>query len=280
MKTLNRILLFVLIWSLISALPLCKKEKLSPGQAPFAKGFEVFKSLNTKNNNIKNNIKNGRTITNGEFNWNGEIIVIGGPIGYHPLYHKGAVEFCKAFQEEIMPDTTQLSINCMQEDIINKFLYEKWDHDAEKAFRRLRLEISKTSYEVYPRLFERWLTAEYVYLTTQIGGNPDWYPGTRNLEMEKEIALLPYTDDTDFQDPQQCNCSPVLYIEDYYKKYSEGNNKSLIVENPDYILELQQKSAVERQSKMGKSGDPIQYTTQYDTDKEVYYLDIRVEIEY
>lgn len=54
----------------------------------------------------------------------------------------------------------------------------------------------------------------------------------------------------------------------------------MIVENPDYILELQQKSAVERQSKMGKSGDPIQYTTQYDTDKEVYYLDIRVEIEY
>ena len=157
---------------------------------------------------------------------------------------------------------------------------KRWDYNSDKAFRKVRLYVVKNVYEVYPRLFERWLTAEYLYLTTQVGGNPDWYAGTRSLEMEKEIAFLPYVDDIDYADDWECNCSAFIYIEDYYKNYSEGNNKSLMIANPDYILGLQQKSAVERQSKLGKSGDPIQYTTQYDADKEVYYLDIQVEVEY
>ena len=280
MKTKIQLLLGMLLAMLI-IMSACKKDTLQPSFNPFVSQFEVFTDLNSEHGNIKQNIKNGRHIIDGEYNWDDEIILVGGPVGYWPLHHKGAENFCQGFQEELMPDTTQLCTGCMQERIIKAFLEEKWGHDAETAFKRLRLDVPKEVYEVCPWLFEWFLLKESEYLQTQIGGNPDWYAGTRDVEKEKEIAMLPYTAPANYEDPWECGCKPFIYVEDWYKNYSEGDDgdKSMITDKDIYISNIQNFSAEKRSESMGGFLPVEEYITTYDANKEVYCLNLLVVVD-
>lgn len=277
MKKSKTFCIFVLISSMLLTLSSCKKDELQPGHCLFKKNYVVLSDLETTDNNNKYHIKLGRTTTD-SYNWDDELITFNGPVGYSPLYNKATFEFGKAYQNEVMPDTTKLCIGCMQEKVIKKFLELKWKNSADDAFRKMRLAVSKNLYKVYPRLFEIFLTAQMEYLTGQIGGNPDWYGGDRNLEQEKNIALLFYKNDTDFQDPWECNCSPYIYVLDYYKNYVPGNNKSLISDNnlEVSISLLQQDFAQERYSIFHQKygGTTESYSTKFDEDDDVYYLEI------
>ncbi len=275
-------LYFLLVIFILSTLSSCKKEELQPGWHLWKKNFVVLTDLEKTHKNSQYHIKLGRTNTE-SYSWDDEVIVLNGPAGYSPLYNKGTNEFGQTYKNEIMPDTTQFCMGCMQEKIIKKFLELRWENTANNAFKKMRLAVPKDLYEVYPRFFEMFLTAEMDYLTGQIGGNPDWYGGTRSLEHEKEIALLFYKDDTDFQDPWQCNCSPYTYVLDYYKNYVPGNNKNLVEnliaieeQRLEQIIIVQQDFAKQRfatfSSKYG--GSERDYTTQYDSEEGVYYLEI------
>ncbi|MCK9467124.1 MAG: hypothetical protein M0P94_02240 [Candidatus Absconditabacterales bacterium] len=281
MKKLSTIFFSLLIMVVLSTMSSCKKEqKLQPNNNILGKNFIVLVDLEKVHKSNQGHIKIARTTTD-SYNWDDEVVVLKGPAGYSPLYHKAAREFGQAYQKEIMPDTTQLCVDCMQEKIIKKFLDLKWENTAEKAFKKMRLAIPKDLYEVYPRFFEIFLSAEMEYLTKQIGGNPNWYGGTRSLDQEKEIMKLFYKDDTDFQDPWECNCSPHVYVMDYYKKYVPGNNKKSLIVNDGILQEiplLQEEFARQRYnilvSANGGYGLVKDYKTQYDQNEGVYYLEI------
>jgi len=282
MKKLIKLLSLLLMLFLLSTFSSCEKEELQPGWHLWKKNYVVLTQLNETHKQNENHIKLGRTTTE-SYNWGDAVVVLNGPAGFSPLYNKATNEFGKTYQNEVMPDTTELCMGCMQEKIIKKFLELKWENTANDAFKKMRLAVPKDLYEVYPRFFEMFLTAQMSYLTGQIGGNPDWYGGTRSIEHEKEIALLFYKDDTDFQDPWECNCSPYTYVLDYYKNYVPGNNKNLVEnliaieeQRLEQIIIVQQDFSSQRfatfASKYGGSAED--YKTQYDSEEGIYYLEI------
>jgi len=270
---LNPLIIIIFLFLVVSS---CKKEEKLQPTGPFCSKFLVLTDLERTHYANQHHIKIGRTTTD-SYDWDGEVIVINGPAGYHDLYHKAAREFGKTYQNEVMLDTTELCVGCMQEQIIRKYLELKWENEEKKAFKKMRLAVPKNLYEVYPRFFELFLTAQMDYLTKEIGGKPGWYSGKRSLEKEKEIMKLFYKEDTDYQDPWACNCNPHTYVLDYYKNYVQGNNKkSLVNQNLKELPDLQESFAVQRHNNMStKYGGEIKnYSTQYDPNEGEYFLEI------
>ncbi len=258
----------------------CNKEDLQPGWNPFKSETIVLEELVKIDEGIKNHIDKART-TQGIYYWAPDTLTLNGPVGYYPLYTRATDEFCLAWQMLLMPDTNDLGTNNEQARINESFLKLRREHTEGEAFDKMRLMVHKDIYEKCPRLGERFLTAEMEYLTTQLGGNADWYSGTRSEEMEKAIAMLPYTPDTEYQDPWGCNCSPYTYILEGYKEYAEGNQKSYNgVDKAEHIKNVQTYSTQERFEKLQEYnvGD-FEYKTQYyedDEGKGVYYIDIPI----
>ncbi|HKL44376.1 MAG TPA: hypothetical protein VJ892_03795 [Candidatus Absconditabacterales bacterium] len=113
------------------------------------------------------------------------------------------------------------------------------------------------------------------YLTNQVGGNSEWYAGTRSVEHEKEIRKLISKDDFDFNDPWECNCSALIYIRSFYDNYAEGDVKSIQVPKEDYILFVQEFSVHERSFLQKKYGGELnEWKTSYDSENEVYYVGV------
>jgi hypothetical protein len=273
MKKLKVILGVLLIFLIIT--PSCKKDSLQPSCNPFKKETVVLEELKAVDENIKEHENNART-TQGVYYWAPDTLTLNGPVGYSPLYNRSANEFCYAFRYLLMPDTTKLTIDNEQSRINKVALDLRRENTENETWKKMRLEVETDVYEICPRLGERFLTAEMEYITTELCGNADWYSGTRSLAKEKAIAMLPYTPDTDFQDPWGCNCSPYTYILEYYKEYAEGDQKSA-VDRTKYIELVQSKSAEERYQKLSSYDDgTFEYETKYDEEREVYYLDISI----
>lgn len=254
----------------------CEKDKFQPNSSMFHSNLVVFTDLEKTHIANKYNIQKGRTTTS-EYDWDGDVVAVNGPAGYEPLYKKATHKFGHKYRQEIMPDTTKLCVGCMQERIIQEYLYLRQDYPAEKAFNKMRLAVPKDLYEVYPRLFELFLSAEMEYLTGQIGGDPDYYSGKRSFTKEKKIANIFYSEDSEFQDPWGCNCSPYIYVLEYYKRFTPGAKKSLSLPNDDVDVGfLQATFAHQRYIEFNSkyAGIVEDYQTKYDEAEAVYYLDI------
>lgn len=274
MRRKLQLLLGLLLVSLIIVTPSCKKETLQPTWQWLLKEKVVLTDTERSHKQNLDHIDHARTCVD-IYVWGEDTLTLNGPAGYYPLTTKAVAEFQKAYENEVMPDTTQLSNNGMMADIIKDFLELRRDHSASQSFKKMRIAIPKDLYEVYPRFFERFLTAIMEYLTGQIGGNSEWYGGTRDINMEKNIRNLFTQDDVDFQDDWECNCSAVPYVEVFYNKYSEGNVKSAQVSKGDYILFVQEISAQERTFLQEKYGGELnEWKTSYDSENEVYYVGV------
>lgn len=270
---LNPLLIIIFLFLVVSS---CKKEEKLQPTGPFCKKFIVLTELEKTHENNKHQIMLGRTTTN-PYDWDGEVITTNGPTGYKPLYEKAAKEFGKTYENEVMPDTTEFCMGCMQEKIIKKYLDLRWENENDESFKKMRLAVPKELYEFYPRFFELFLSAEMEYLTGEIGGSSEWYKGTRSLEKEKSIRNIYYKNDTLFQDPWGKNYSPFQYISYYYKIYAEGDNKkSLVNQNLKELADLQESFAIQRHNNMStKYGGEIKnYSTQYDPNEGEYFLEI------
>ncbi|HKL43666.1 MAG TPA: hypothetical protein VJ892_00105, partial [Candidatus Absconditabacterales bacterium] len=218
---------------LIILVPSCKKEEvLQPTWQWLLKEKVVLTETERSHKQNLDHIDHARTCVD-IYVWGEDTLTLNGPAGYYPLTAKAVAEFQKAYENEVMPDTTQLSNDGMMADVIKDFLELRRDHSASQSFKKMRIAIPKDLYEVYPRFFERFLTEMMSYLTGQIGGNSEWYGGTRDLEREKDIRKLITQDDFDFLDPWECNCSAMIYLESFYKKYAEGDVKSTQIPKED-----------------------------------------------
>ncbi len=263
----------LLIFLLIA--PGCEKEEtLQPTWQWLLKEKFVLTETERTNKKILEHIDRGRTSID-TYVWGEDTLTLNGPAGYNPLTTKAVVEFQKAYENEVMPDTTQLSNDGMMADIIKDFLELRRDHSASQSYKKMRLAIPKDLYEIYPRFFERFLTEVMDYLTNQVGGNSEWYAGTRSIEHEKEIRKLISKDDFDFQDPWECNCSALIYIRSFYDNYAEGDVKSIQISKEDYILFVQEISVHDRVFLQEKYGGELgEWQTKYDNEKEVYYVGV------
>ena len=274
MKKKLQLLLGLLVSFLIILTPSCKKETLQPTWQWLLKEKTVLVVTNQTNGQNLTHIKNGRKTVD-IYLWGNDTLAVNGPAGYYVLTNKATNELQMAYENEVMPDTTELSNTGMMADIIKDFLEYRRDHSAQQSFKKMRLAVPKDLYEVYPRFFERFLTAMMEYLTTQIGGSSEWYGGTRSLEMEKDIRNLFTKDDYDFNDPWECNCSAVTYVESFYKKYAEGDVKSMLVPKEDYILFIQETSVHDREFLQEKYGGSLdEWKTSYDDESGCYYVGV------
>lgn len=224
MKT--KLYLFISVFFILFS---CKKDDSAPQEEE--KMF-VFTSLaETHNNNLLHIDAARKTIY--PYSWEGDTLVLDGPASYEVVYKKATDRFVFGFQNEIMPDSTSFCKECLQGQIIQKFLELRRSNSASESFNKLKLGIPTAMYEVYPRFWERFLSLESFYLINQIGGSATETNGTRSLYWEKLIRDLPYSPDENNEDPWACNCNAVGYIADYYKNYSEGPKKR------SSILEIQ-----------------------------------------
>ncbi|HRX63504.1 MAG TPA: hypothetical protein P5060_00140 [Candidatus Absconditabacterales bacterium] len=244
-----KIIILVLFFSVTaSLLSSCKKdETLQPSWQWLLKETVIFENTAEEFALILDHIDAARTTTD-TYVWCGDTITLNGPAGYEPLSEKSAVEIIWSYRNEIMADTTQFLQDGVLSKVIQKYLEIRRHNSAEDAYYKMRLAIPADLYELYPRFWERVLTEIMSYLTTQIGGNSDWYGGTRDIGMEKNIYKLPWAPDIDYQDPWGCNCAAYYYFKDFFKDRSEGDNKKSTIIDVEMVQKI---SSRERFIKLG-----------------------------
>lgn len=208
--------------------------------------------------------------------WDGDTIALHGPAGYSPLADKCIKVFGLRYKEVMLPDTNIGATDGELPKIIKRFLELRRENSAGQAVKKMRLYIPKETYDLDHSGFEWMFTEISAYLVGPLGGNSEWFSGTRDHATEmkiRNILTLP-----DPEDPWGYNCSAETRIRSWYVNYAEGNNKSMAVSDYGKLITHHAEMRYQYIAKIPSynAGSPNDYKTKIAGD--VVFIDIPVDM--